>query len=65
MRYLAPQEPGRYDVATPVTDPATGMTFGFRKHYDPNTGTAYVNLEANYGYAVGISNGLRVLKRLN
>lgn len=64
-RYLAPQDPGAYMSAGPVTDPATGLTLGFRKHYDPNTGTAYINLEANYGYSVGISNGLRVIKRLN
>lgn len=65
MRYLKPQEPAAYAAAMPVMDKETGMTFGFRKHYDPNTGIAYLNLEANYGYAVGISNGLRVLKRAN
>lgn len=65
MRYLRPQEPGAYQAAMPVTDPTTGMTFGFRKHYDPNTGVAYMNLEANFGSSVGISNGLRVFKRAN
>jgi hypothetical protein len=65
MRYLMPQRPEAYIDARPVTDPETGLTFGFRRHYDPNTGTEYVNLEANYGYAVGISAGGRVIKRLN
>jgi hypothetical protein len=63
MRYLAPQPGHNYSTAQPVTDPDTGATFGVRSHYDENTGTKYINLEANYGYSVGISNGCRVLKR--
>lgn len=65
MRYLKPQRPEEYIEARPITDPGTGFTMGLRRHYDPNTGREYVNLECNYGRAVGISNGLRVLKRLN
>jgi len=65
MRYLAPQAGHKYDVARPVTDPDTGATFGIRSHYDENTGTKYLNLEANYGYATGITNGARVYKRLD
>lgn len=63
MRYLAPQDPSAYAEAKAVTDPETGMTFGYRKHYDPNTGVMYINLEANFGFSVGISNGARVLNR--
>ena len=65
MRYLMPQEGNKYAEARAVTDPDTGATFGIRLHYDENTGTQYLNLEANYGYAVGISNGARLFKRLN
>ena len=65
MRYLQPQQPAAYSAARPITDPDTGATFGLRRHYDPNTGTEYLNIEANYGYAVGISNGARVFKRLD
>jgi len=57
MRYLAPQEGHNYREARPVTDPASGLTFGLRDHYDNNTGTRYVNLECNYGYAAGITAG--------
>ena len=63
MRYLAPQEGNKYATAAQLTDPETGLTLGLRKHYDENTGTAYVNLEALYGYSVGISNGGRIVKR--
>lgn len=65
MRYLRPQDGHTYLRAQPLTDAATGMTIGLRDHYDNNTGTRYVNLEANYGYSKGISDGLRVLKRLD
>jgi hypothetical protein len=63
MRYLQPQRPERYDYASPISDPGTGLTMGMRDHYDPNTGTRYINLEANYGFSVGISNAARVIKR--
>lgn len=65
MRYLMPQSPEAYLETAAITDPATGLTIGFRKHYDANTGTLYSNIEANYGYSVGISNGGRVIKRLD
>lgn len=63
MRYLVPQRPDRYDEARPLSDPQTGLTLGFRDHYDPNTGERYLNLEGNYGFSVGISNGARLIKR--
>lgn len=63
MRYLQPQNPEEYTDARAVADPRTGATFGIRDMFDPLTGTRYVALEANFGYAVGISNGARILKR--
>jgi hypothetical protein len=63
MRYLQPQDPSYYLDARPVADPNTGATMGYRRHYDPNTGTEYVNLECNYGYAVGISKGAELFVR--
>jgi len=38
---------------------------GLRDHYDNNTGARYLNLEANYGYAVGLTYAGVVLKRLD
>jgi hypothetical protein len=63
MRYLQPQRPDRYDRAEPIGDPTTGAVIGLRDHYDTNTGSRYVNLECNYGYSVGISNGARLIKQ--
>jgi hypothetical protein len=65
MRYLAPQVPEVYLNARAVADPETGMVFGIREHADPNTGTKYINLEAAYGYAAGITTAGRILKRLD
>lgn len=65
MRYLMPQDGHTYLEARPVTDPNTGLSFGLRDHYDNNTGTRYLNLECLYGYSKGITNGLRVIKRLD
>ena len=65
MRYLAPQEGHNYTEAAPVTDPETGLTLGLRDHYDENTGTRYINLEALYGYSIGLSYCGRIIKRLD
>jgi len=63
MRYLQPQSGNTYEAAGPVTDPETGLVLGLRKFYDNTTGTRYISLEANYGYARGLSTGGRVIKR--
>lgn len=63
MRYVAPQRPDAYDFAGGFTDEKSGATVGLRDIFDPLTGTRYIGLEANYGYAVGITNGARIIKR--
>jgi len=63
MRYLAPQSGNTYARAEAITDPATGLTIGLRDHYDNNTGTRYINLEALYGYTTGLTNCGRIVKR--
>lgn len=65
MRYLQPQRPEKYDRAESLADDATGLVVGLRDHYDTNTGTRYVNLEANYGFTTGITNAARVFKQSN
>lgn len=57
MRYLQPQQGHTYSDARPVTDPKSGATFGIRDFYNNSTGTRYLVLECNYGYAVGITAG--------
>lgn len=65
MRYLKPQDPSAYSAANAVADPKTGLVFGLRRHYDPGTGKDYLNLEANYGFSVGLTQGGRIIKRLD
>jgi hypothetical protein len=63
MRYLQPGSDQYYIDARPVADPNTGATMGYRRHYDPNTGNEYINLECNYGYSAGITQGLEFFSR--
>ena len=65
MRYLEPQVPSAYSNVQAYTDPTSGATFGLRDYEDPATGTRYVTLECNYGYSAGITNGARLVKRLD
>ena len=53
MRYLRPQTNSVLTAATPLTDPNTGITMGYRQWYDADTGTNKAILECNYGFAVG------------
>ncbi len=64
MRYLQPQPGNTYLDTRAVSDPTTGIVMGLRDHYDNNTGTRYLNLEANYGYSTGITTGGRIIRQL-
>lgn len=59
VRYLQPQAPGEYLEVRRLDDPNTGLTIGYRRHYSTKTGRHYLNLEAIWGRAVGISSGIR------
>jgi len=66
MRYLEPQIKDAYQGGVgQASDPKTGMTVGWRDHMDPNTGVRYVNLEALYGYAAGLTPAGRIFRRLD
>ena len=65
MRYLQPQEGNSYRDARPVADPTTGLVMGLRDHYDNNTGTRYLNLEANYGFSTGLTVAGRIIRQLD
>lgn len=60
MRYLAPQESGAYAAAFQVTDPESGFTMGYRRHFQPGTGKLHINLECLFGYAAGLTLGLKI-----
>lgn len=52
MRYLEPQPGHTYFDARALTDPATGITIGFRDWYDTNTGQRRQVFEALWGKSV-------------
>lgn len=53
MRYLQPQEGHKYHIAEPVTDPATGISMGYRQWYSEDTGASKAALEVVYGRLTG------------
>lgn len=65
MRYVTPQETDGYWAAEQVSDPISGATFGIRGVFDPLTGQNYLAMECNYGYSAGITQGGRIVKRLD
>lgn len=65
MRYVTPQDTAGYWAAEQVADPISGATFGIRGVFDPLTGQNYLAFECNYGYSAGITNGGRIVKRLD
>ncbi len=62
-RYLAPQENTPYSAAFAVTDKESGITLGYRRHMSPGRGTMFVNFDAFFGFAVGLSLGLGIMVR--
>lgn len=57
MRYLSPV--ANYDEAGAVTDPITGLTFGYLRYSDPKSNKVYITLEALYGFKVIRPEGLK------
>ena len=57
MRYLTPI--ANYDEAGAVTDPVTGLTFGYLRYTDTKSNKVYITLEALYGFKVVHPAGLQ------
>ena len=57
MRYLTPI--ANYDEAGAVTDPVTGLTFGYLRYTDTKSNKVYTTLEALYGFKVVRPAGLQ------
>ena len=57
MRYLTPI--ANYDEAGAVTDPVTGLTFGYLRYTDTKSNKVYISLEALYGFKVVRPAGLQ------
>ena len=62
-RYLMPLRPESYLEAGPVTDPTTGITLGYRRYYDNDSGKEIAAFECVYGFKSAIKEGiLRIAK---
>lgn len=58
IRYLAPLNPGKYDSVQQLTDAQSGLTMGYRRHYQEATGTMHANFECLWGRSPGLTTGL-------
>jgi hypothetical protein len=57
MRYLQPV--AEYDEAGAVTDPETGLTFGYLRYTETSSNRVFITVECLYGFKVGIAAGLK------
>ena len=59
MRYLQPV--AEYQQSGAITDPQTGMTFGYLRFTDTRANKVFVTLECLYGFALGKADALKRL----
>ena len=57
MRYLEPV--AEYDEAGAVTDPETGLTFGYLRYTETQSNRIFVTVECLYGHKVAIAGGIK------
>ena len=57
MRYLQPV--AEYDEAGAVTDPETGLTFGYLRYTETSSNRVFITVECLYGFKVAIADGLK------
>lgn len=58
IRPLQPQIPGQYLESRIVTEPKTGISLGYRRHYSAAKGTHFVTFEAVYGVKELLAGGI-------
>jgi hypothetical protein len=59
MRYLKPIVTEAYIEAGPVTDPQSGITLGYRRYYDTDSGKLVAAFECVYGFKKAIAAGIK------
>jgi hypothetical protein len=57
MRYLTPV--ANYDEAGAVTDPETGLTFGYLRYSEVQSNRVFVTVECLYGFKVALADGIK------
>jgi hypothetical protein len=59
MRYLQPIDATAYIEAGPVSDATSGITLGYRRYYDTDSGKMIAAFECVYGYRRAIPAGIK------
>ncbi len=57
MRYLVPA--ATYDEAGAVTDPETGLTFGYLRYTEVQSNRVFVTVECLYGFKAALADGIK------
>lgn len=57
-RAIIPSEQRAYIESRKITDPATGITMTYRRHYGTKAGKLFATIECYWGAAVGVKEGL-------
>jgi hypothetical protein len=60
VRALEPQAPSEYLAATVVTEPMSGLTLGYRRHYNPSSGKHFVSFECVFGASRAITGAAKL-----
>jgi hypothetical protein len=60
VRALEPQAPSEYLAATVVNDPQSGLTLGYRRHYNPSSGKHFVSFECVFGASRAITGAAKL-----
>jgi len=60
IRALESQAPSEYLATQVVTDPESGISLGYRRHYNPGTGKHYVSFECVFGAARAITGAAKL-----
>ena len=60
VRALEPQAPSEYLAATVVTEPMSGLTLGYRRHYSTASGRHYVSFECVFGASRAITGAAKL-----
>jgi hypothetical protein len=65
VRTLMPQSSAPYEAVEIVTDPETGLSFTYRRHFNPGRGKMFANVECLFGFTTALTLGIGLLRRAN
>jgi hypothetical protein len=65
VRTLMPQSSAPYESVEMVTDPQTGLSFTYRRHFNPGKGKMFANVECLFGVTTALTLGIGLIARTN